>query len=254
MKRLVSWGAGELGGRVIERWRAEGGEVLAFTHTERRHDALKALGAEPHLGSPADHLRSDDVLLVSLPGSPAQRAAVESLAEVEAPSRVVMVSTTGYYGGPQGPVTPETPPGSTERAQTAAAAEAALRHWVGARGVAVRFGGLYRAGKGPQGPLARRGHPPVGPEGKTLALIHYDDAATVLFNALQHASPAPVYVAVTPPCPTRGEYYRLACERLGLDAPEFNGEVWRPAEYDVSALLRDVLPEPAWPDWRAATE
>lgn len=254
MQRLISWGAGELGGRVIEGWLAAGsGPALAFTRTTDKHAALREGGAEPFTGSPRDHIEGEDALLISLPGSPRQLEAVEALAEIAPPARAVLVSTTGYYGGARGAVRVDDPPGDTERAQVAAEAEAAFRRWAGDRGVIVRFGGLYRLGKGPVGPLARRGAPPEGPEGKTLALIHYEDAAAALLAALRHPSPAPIYVAVTPPCPTRGEFYRLACARLGLAPPSFNDEAWPPAVYDVEPLRRDLLPTPTWPDWRAAT-
>jgi len=101
--------------------------------------------------------------------------------------------------------------------------------------------------------LARRGAPPLRPPDKALALIHYDDAASAAFAALIHPKPERAYLGVTPPCPTRDEFYRLACKMLNLQEPVFGAPIGHPpAEYDVTRLRRDLLPQPAFPDWRAA--
>jgi nucleoside-diphosphate-sugar epimerase len=251
--RLVVWGAGELGGRVGSRWAQAGEAVLGLTQSITRHHALRWYGIEPSVAHAAALLKPTDVFLLALPGSAKQQAAVLSLADTPPPMRAVLISSTGYYGTPHGGVDEETRRGDTARASAIEAAELAFRAWMGTRGVVLRLGGLYCRGRGPLAALVRRGTASAGPPDTTLALIHYADAATATLAALQHPAPEPTYVGVVPPCPTRRDFYRCACRRLGLPEPVFDAPLgYPPAAYDVTRLQRDLLPQPAHPDWRDA--
>ncbi|MCB9079408.1 MAG: hypothetical protein H6631_17540 [Anaerolineaceae bacterium] len=257
-RRLIVWGAGELGSRVARLWRTYAGPVTGFTQSEQRHPDLIAAGITPHTGSPVNHLQPDDALLLSLPGHETQADAVKYLMAqgIAAPWRVVMISTIGYFG-PQahGIINEETPSGSDNRSHSIAAAEQVFRQWAGSAGIVIRCGGLYSQARGPMSALRRRRTMKVRPPDKTLALIHYDDAATAIFEALRHLSPEPVYLAVVPPCPTREEFYTQACQRLELPAPQFDPPIGMPpAQYQIDRLRRDLLPVPAYPDWQAALE
>lgn len=252
MSRVVVWGAGELGGRVAALRAAAGDAVFAVTRTSARHAALAAAGATPALALP-DDLGDDDALLVALPGTDRQMMAVASLRERPPPGRVVLVSSTGFYGSPRGDVDEATKPGDDAHAGQVAACEALFAAWAGARGVILRCGGLYRVGRGPLSALAKSGVAPPGPPDKTLALIHYDDAAAAAAAALRHPDPRPVYLAVTPPCPSRRDFYLAACVVLGLDLPSFGRPLGgRPARHVVDRLRADLLPVPAHPRWQAA--
>jgi nucleoside-diphosphate-sugar epimerase len=255
MSRLVVWGAGELGSQVARLWRQNGEAVLGLTRSEQRHPTLRALGIEPQVGSAVEWLQPDDLLLLSLPGHETQGEALQHLrqSQTPTPARAVLISVTGYYGASAGRVDEETAAGEGPRSAEIAAVEQLFRQWTGEAGVILRLGGLYSAGRGPYSALARRKSFRLGPPDKTLALIHYDDAATVTWAALRHPAPEPVYLGVTPPCPTRQEFYREACRRLYLPAPIFSEPLDQPpTEYDVTRLRRDLLPQPAYPDWRAA--
>jgi nucleoside-diphosphate-sugar epimerase len=151
-------------------------------------------------------------------------------------------------------VMPQSPPGAGSRPASIAAAEQEFWDWAGDSGVVIRLGGLYCDGRGPFSALARRGKiTRQAPPDKTMALMHYDDAAAAVAAALAHPAPARLYLGVTVPCPTREEFYTAACAKLNLPPPEFEPPTGRPpAQYDVSALRRDLLPAPAYPDWRAA--
>jgi nucleoside-diphosphate-sugar epimerase len=119
----------------------------------------------------------------------------------------------------------------------------------------LRLGGLYCHGRGPFAALLRQGTASPGPPDRTLALIHYEDAAAAVLAALCHPSPEPTYVGVTPPYPTRQEFYQHACRLAGLPAPTFAPPLGLPpAEYDITRLRRDLLPLPAHPDWREAVQ
>jgi nucleoside-diphosphate-sugar epimerase len=258
MSKLVIWGAGELGGRVARLWRQNEGPAVGFTQSLRRHATLQKLGVEPRLGSPIEYLAHHDVLLLALPGHKTQLKAIETLIEnhIPPPTRAVLSSTTGYYGPSiQGVVNEDTPRGDGIRPASIAATEQAFESWAGDSGVILRFGGLYSRNRGPVPALARRGALLLRPPDKSMALIHYDDAALATYAALQRPVPENLYLGVTPPCPTRQEFYELACRLLGLLKPNFGPPLGcAPASYDVTRLRRDLLPKPAYPDWHAALE
>jgi nucleoside-diphosphate-sugar epimerase len=227
--------------------------VLGITQSTTRHDALRQHGIEPGTGSAADRLTPEDALLLALPGNAKQKAAAEALAHTPVPARAVFISSTGYYGTPQGRVNETTPRGKTAHAIAVEAAELAFRDWAGERGIVLRLGGLYRRGRGPMSALLRRGATPPGPPNRTLSLIHYADAASATLAALQHAAPEPTYIGVVMPCPTRHDFYLSACQLAGLPEPSFDAPLAHaPADYDVTRMRRDLLPQPAHPDWRDA--
>ena len=253
MGRLVIWGAGELGGRVANLWTH--GPVIGITKTLNRHSTLQAMGVEARVGSAADVLQPDDTLLLAIPGYAAQGEAIAQLAHTPPPQRAVLISSTGYYGpNASGRITADTPPGAEERPQNIAATERAFRQWAGKAGIVIRFGGLYRPGRGPITPLARRGTAPAGPPNKVLALIHYDDAAIATATALELPNPDPTYIGFTLPSPTRQQYYTAACQALELAAPTFTDPLTDPPEYDVTPFQTQLLPQPTHPDWLEAIQ
>lgn len=252
MSTLVVWGAGELGGRVAMAHARAGHDVLACTATTARHPTLSAAGVRTRLGPPGP-LGPDDTLLLALPGSEKQILALSALRPSAVPARVVYLSSTGYYGTVHGPVDEDTPPALDAHSALVAAGEAAFRAWAGDRGVILRLGGLYRAGRGPLAALKRNGAPPPGPPDKTLTLVHYDDAATAALAALTHPNPQPVYLVVTPPCPTREAFYTAACVMLDLPLPTFQKRLGKPeTRYEINRLRADLLPVPAHPRWQEA--
>lgn len=249
--RLIIWGAGELGARVAALW-AKNGPVLAYTRTDARHSMLKSVGAEPRTGSPAGVLTTQDAFLLALPGSAKQALAVAQLTSVPTPSRTVFISSTSYYGSASGRVDEQTQAGDGERAARTIGAENAFRAW-DSDGVILRLGGLYRPGRGPLSALLRRGEAPLGPPNRTLALIHYDDAAQATYRALRHQAPQNVYLLVTPPCPTREAFYQAACVLLDLPLPTFSPTLKQPpVDYDIARMRADILPKPLHQRWQEA--
>lgn len=252
--RILIYGAGELGGRVGALAARHGHPALGFTAGTGRHARLRAAGIDPRTDGPAQALTPNDWLLFALPGHERQGQAVADLAHLPPPRRAVFISTVGVYGeAPTGLLTEESPIPDEARAQAILAAEQAFREWAGENGVVLRCAGLYGPGRGPIHALARRGYPRPGPPDKGLALIHYEDAAQAAFRALLHPNPSPLYNLVMPPVPSRAEFYRAACQALGLPAPQFTPPLNQPpADYDIRRLRGDLLPDPGWPDWRAA--
>lgn len=253
MTRLIIWGAGELGRRVAKLWSRS--RVIGLTKSRDHHQKLLALGVEPRIGSATSILQRDDILLIALPGDAAKAEAVDSLTSLPPPRRTILVSSTGFYGTKPGTVDEATEAGTSARAQRIASLEEAFLSWAGERGVVMRLGGLYCRGRGPMAALARRGTAKTKAPNKALALIHYEDAAQAIGTALAREEIEPVYLAVTPPCPTRLAFYTAACERLNLPLPSFGEPLPHGRSiYDVSLLRRDLLPEATYPDWRAVLD
>ncbi|MCA9568432.1 MAG: hypothetical protein KC656_11340 [Myxococcales bacterium] len=235
------FGAGTLGARVLA---GTSGVRRAITRTEARWAQLRALGAIPTLDWPTPG--RDDLVVLALPGSAAQAEAIARLAGSR-PDRAVLVSTTGYHAPYAGEVSAGSPPGASARAQEAAETEAAFRDWMGDRGTIVRLGGLYTATRGPAAHFARTLQVRPGPADAPLPLVHYDDAATLVIRALERPAP-PVVIGVTA-VPTREAFYTTVAAHLGVPVPPL-GPAAGAVAFDLRTC-RELLPDPAQPDWRA---
>lgn len=236
------YGAGTLGSRVLA---GSHGPKKAITRTPDRHDTLRALGAEPTTAWVLPD-RDTDVVL-ALPGSSNQLEAVRRLAHTR-PRRAVLVSTTGYHAPYEGRVEADSPPGRSERAQLAATTEAAFRDWMGERGVIVRLGGLYTRERGPAAYYAREDRIRPAPADAPLPLVHYDDAATLVLRALQGPC-APCVLGVVEVV-DRATFYTAVAAHLGRPTPTFAPATGRAVTFDLQSC-RELLPEPAHPDFRA---
>ena len=252
MSRLWVWGCGELGTRVGKKWIRDGGICTGITQTTGRHNELLKLGFSVALDGPSE-FDADDHLLICVPGTQRLQSVIDGLAGKQTPKRAVVTSSTGYYHGVSGPIDDHTPAGDTPRAQEIAKMENSFSEWTGHCGVVIRLGGLYRPGRGPLNAFKKRGSAPAGAGDKTLALIHYDDAAQASYAALKHNGPQTAYIGVTPPCPTRRDFYMAASVMLDVNLPSFGRNSGQaPAQYQVDSLRRDLLPEPEYPRWQAA--
>jgi nucleoside-diphosphate-sugar epimerase len=252
MENLIVWGAGELGGRVAKLAADAGYSTRAYTKSTTRHHDLERAGIGTYVGDP-EKLDAGDSLVLSIAGTQQLEAAMDRLSNQEAPKRVILTSSTGYYHGCSGSLDPDSPAGLTPRAQAISALETKFRNWTGERGVVLRLGGLYRQGRGPLSALRKSGQVPAGTMDRVLPLIHYDDAARATFEAIRHQQPRSTYIAVTPPCPTRREFYLAASVILQLNLPNFDRSLDHAlTEYDVHALKTDLLSEPQHPRWQEA--
>lgn len=170
------------------------------------------------------------------------------------PSRAVITGSTGYYGLQGGEISRNTPPGDTERAIAIAEMETRFYEWAGDQGVVLRIGGLYRQGRGPLNWLKNQGSAPLNmaPD-RVIPLVHYDDAASACIGALTCEDPKPAYLVVSPPCPTRQEFYMAACVILELPLPSFGKRAGSiPATYDISETMEDLGCAISFPKWQAA--
>jgi len=168
------------------------------------------------------------------------------LDRASAPRRVVLISTTGVYGGcggawgdEQQPVRPQ-----ADRAWRRWDAEQRLRRWgeaTGSQCVILRVAGIYGPEQLPEQRL-RRGEPMVAAaEAPWTNRIHCEDLAAVCRAAMQSGRPGAVYnVADGDPRPM-SEYFDRVADALGLPRPP--RIVMAQADSRLSAGMRSYLAE-----------
>lgn len=235
------YGAGTLGSRVLARIT---GTRWAITRTPRRHTALRSLGVHPTLDW--EEPEADSAVVLAIPGSASQAEAIARLRH-RRPPRAVLVSTTGLYAPYAGRIAANSPAGASDRAQQAAATEAAFRDWMGDDGVIVRLGGLYTRDRGPAAHYARENRIRLAPPDAPLPLIHYDDAAQLVVRALR--APAPPVVLGVVQVVERETFYRTVAAHLGRPTPAFGPRCGVQVDFDLSTR-EQLLPAPAHPDFR----
>ena len=228
--------------RIATKWVAAGGVCTAVTRTQKRHEEIKALGAHPLCAADV-HMIQDGPIVIATPGAANQRIAVEQLAAMATPSRAVLCNSTACFKSE-----------SPQRQQAALALEDVFFEWMGTRGTSLRLGGLFRKGRGPAASLQKGRKPPVAPARRVLPLIHYDDAASAVFNALTAAHVDPWYTLSVWPMPTREAFYQLAGQGTGIKIDFEHWEACALPNYEVKRLKDAILPSFAYPDWRSATE
>jgi nucleoside-diphosphate-sugar epimerase len=231
-------GCGDVGLRVARqlagRWR-----LLALTSSPGRRETLRTAGAQPldgDLDRPETLGRlaglADAVLhLAPPPGhgqhDPRTSHLLAALARCDRVRRLVYGSTTGVYGDAGGARIDETHrlAPQTERARRRVDAEARVRAWGRARGVAVtilRIPGIYaldREGGTPAERL-RRGTPVLRPEDDVYTNhVHADDLARACAAALARG-PTQRAINVCDDTEMRmGEYFEFAADLMGLPQP-----------------------------------
>jgi nucleoside-diphosphate-sugar epimerase len=138
--------------------------------------------------------------------------------------RFIYVSSTGVYGQSEGEWVDETSPcqPTREGGRACLAAERVLQdHWLGAKAVILRMGGLYGPGRIPRRRDLEAGQPIAAAEHGFLNLIHVEDAASIVLAAEARA-PLPSLYAVTDNSPVlRGDYFRELTRLAGLPEPRF---------------------------------
>ena len=220
--------------RVTPRW-----QVFALTSSAGRIDALRAAGAVPLLGDLDDAASlmrlsglADVVLHLAPPpstGATDSRTAhlLRALATAGRVRRIVYASTTGVYGDCGGERFDETRAvhPATDRARRRVDAEARLRWFGRAHGVAVsvlRVPGIYaldRPGGDPRERLLR-GTPVLAADDDVHTNhIHADDLARACVAALWRGLPQRVVHASDDSQLKMGDYFDLAADLCGLPRP-----------------------------------
>lgn len=188
-------------------------------------------------------------MLLALPGSAQQLDAIERLGSQPRPARAVLISTIGFHGPYCGTIRSGDPAGASERAQLAAATEAAFRRWAGPHGSILRCAGLWHSSRGPQRAYARSRSARLGPPDAPLPLIHYEDAATLAIAALLDDTVHPVLLGVVS-APSRSEFYTACAQAFSAEVPLFTAPTGQQVRFE-DPVAAQLLGAPANPDWRA---
>lgn len=233
--RLLIVGCGDVGLRVLRllagRWR-----VYALTSTPARCAELRAAGATPLPGNLDDAASLARIAALAgrvlhLAPPPPQGAAdtrtahlLRALARAGRVRRLVYASTSGVYGDCGGARIDETRAlrPATDRARRRADAEARVRAWGRAAGVAVcvlRIPGIYaldRVGGDPR-ERVRRGTPLLRAEDDVYTNhVHADDLARACIAALCRAAPQRCYHVSDASHRLVGEHYDLVADLCAL--------------------------------------
>jgi nucleoside-diphosphate-sugar epimerase len=235
---LLIVGCGDVGLRVARllagRWR-----VLALTSSPARIDPLRAAGIRPLRGDLDDAGSlarlaglADAVLHLAPPPAsgatdPRTRHLVAALARSPRLSRIVYGSTSGVYGDRRGALTDETAPlrPATDRARRRVDAEARLRHFGRAGGVALtvlRIPGIYALDRPGGDPRERvvRGTPVLAAgDDVHTSHIHADDLARACVAALHRGAPQRVLHVCDDTDLRMGDYFDLAADLCGVARP-----------------------------------
>lgn len=232
--QLTIYGCGALGARVARRWQ---GSLTLVTRSRARQEQLAGAfpGATIALSSVS---QGGGALLIAVPAS-AQPDLLAGLPPIDGPA--VLVSTTSVHRPYQGTIDAGSAYGTEARALANARTETSFLEQAGAHGRLVRLGGLFSSTRGPAAVFARTGTTRPGAPNAPLPLIHEEDAATLVLEAL-HGGPT-VRLGVTHQ-PSRRAYYAWWADRLGLEEPAHTEPIAEPAVF-VGSPVDDAI------DWRA---
>ena len=245
-RRALVIGCGFLGERVAALLAREGLRVTGTTRRRERIDELATRGID---GATLDFATAsasrvwdtsyDAAVWCASPGrSPAGErgdpravyvdgvaSALAALARA-ACARTVVVSSTGVYHQTDGSWLDETSPAEPrdephrsirEGEELALAAGASV----------VRLGGLYGPGRSPLEWLRRANFAERLADSSAAAWMNWiriEDAAAVVAAATLRGRPEAVYVGVDGHPVERAEFWELAAELTGVDAPRFAGD------------------------------
>ncbi len=233
-------GCGWLGLPLAKSLREEGHSVKGSTTSKDKIDALSSRGVEPFLivldpdlnCEDCDTFWNSDLLILNIPPGRGNEnvkeyhtAQVQSVIEQlrsSSISRVIFISSTSVY--PDRPGIVEEDDAIAGRAGRPSGnalleAEKLLLDEDSFSTTVIRFGGLYGYDRHPAKYLAGRnglekGNAPVN-------LIHRDDCIGIVRKVIEGDVENEIFNAVSDGHPPRKMYYRVAAERLGLQAPTF---------------------------------
>jgi len=229
-------GCGDIGVRVARLVRADGRRVAAVARSPKSAQRMKGEGIEP-VAADLDRPES----LVGLPtagrqifylapppgGGPVDtrmRNFCQALEQLQAPAKILYMSTSGVYGDCGGRQVDETTPVNpqTSRAKRRLDAETRLQEWGQANGVPIvilRVTGIYGPGRLPIARI-RQGHPVLAEEDSPPTnRIHADDLAVVCVAAAQRAGDGEIYNVSDGQPGTMTGYFDAVADLLDLDRP-----------------------------------
>lgn len=234
MKRFLIIGCGDVGERLVRRYRHQA-RFYALSRSAESAVRLRELGVTPIAGDldqPNTLQRLplvDGVFHFAPPPTeggtdPRTRHLLRALARSGHPERIVYISTSGVYGDCGGAWVLEsrTPAPVNARARRRVDAEMQLRQWGASHRIAVtilRAPGIYADDRLPLERI-RRGTPALNAgEDSYTNHIHADDLARLAWAAMFRARPQRVYHAVDSQPMKMGDWFDSCADAFGLPRP-----------------------------------
>ncbi len=237
-KTISILGCGWLGLPLGKHLVNNGYSVRGSTTTKDKLRLLIESGIEPYLidlnnfdGNASGDFFKTEILLINIP--PGKTAVdcsyVEQIKKLESyfaggkVKKILFVSSTSVYGNAnreideENELTPETSAG-----KVLAAVEKYLVGQPNIKATILRFGGLIGPNRNPAKYFAGKKNIPEG--AVPVNLIHLDDCIGIVSEIIISDSWNQVFNACAEMHPTRAEYYKKACVRLGLPEPSFINE------------------------------
>ena len=249
MKRFLIFGCGDVGKRLVRRYRKQA-HFYALARSAESAARLRELGVTPVAGDldQPDTLRRlprvDGVFHFAPPADGVTdtrtRHLLRALARTGPPERVVYISTSGVYGDCGGAWVAEsrTPAPVNARAKRRVDAEIQLRHWGAHHQAAVailRAPGIYAEDRLPL-ERVRRGTPALIAEDDSYTNhIHADDLARLAWTAMFRARPQRIYHAVDNQPLKMGDWFDSCADAFGLPRPP------RVTRAEAEGLLSEAL-------------
>ena len=245
---LIVIGCGVLGKRIFDNWQ---GKFLGIVRSQDSLNELSATGISGSTKIPSG--LSLESVIFATSGSPNQLSAVEQFVSLNPKfsGTAILISSTSYYQGVQGPVNETSAGGNTPRSIACQKLEHAFKSSFDA-GWILRCGGLFEAGRGPFAYLSRTGQIPPLPTGQQLALFSYRDLQRLVLILLKEKTKqVSTLLCTLRNCPTRYDYYSAAFSKLNIP---FNLSATAPCgpQYEPEKLYR--IFEPIDSHWNDALQ
>ncbi len=258
MNSVLIAGCGDIGQRVAQLYRAQGGIMRGLARSETSAVRLRAGAIEPVPGDLTDRVTLKDLptaeaVLFYFAPPPAQGESdpllqnfLAAIDPARQPAKLVLISTTAVYGDCRGAWITET---QVLRPQTARGrrrldAENTLRRWgqeTGVPFVILRVGGIYGPGRLPIARL-EKGLPILKPADSPYTnRIHQDDLARVCKAAAEMGVSGEIYNVADGHPGTMSQYFIDVAKALGLPPPPIVSRA--EAEKVMSAGMLSYLQE-----------
>ena len=250
MKRILIIGCGDVGERLVRRYRGQA-HFFALTRSEAGKARLRTLGVVPIVGdldNPITLKRLptvDGVFHFAPPPAEGRvdtrtRHLLRSLSQRGNPSHLVYISTSGVYGDCGGAWVDEsraTAPVNA-RAIRRVDAENQLRNWGAHQYVRVsilRAPGIYAADRLPVERIKRGTPALIAVDDSYTNHIHADDLARLAWIAMFRGRPQRIYHAVDAQPMKMGDWFDSCADTFGLPRPP------RVPRAEAECLLSEAL-------------
>ncbi len=246
--KLIVIGCGILGKHIFKNWQ---GGFLGIVQSQNSMQELSALGISGNISIPSG-ISSESVIFAAN-GSANQLNAVQTFHALN-PSftgKAILISSTSFYQGVQGPVNENSTGGNTPRSMACQNLEQTFKS-IFRKGWILRCGGLFQPGRGPFAYLSQTRQIPSLPTGQQLALFSYRDLQRLVIILLnKNNEQMSTLLCTLRTCPTRYDYYSAAFNKLNIP---FNLAVTESCGPQYQPELLYQFFKPIDSHWNAALE